>query len=160
MTVFSLAFRAIITSQFGIQSHHRSQFWRSEPSLFSVWRSDPPSTFPVLAFGAIITHPFRRLEPSPFPVSTVKSIVILCFDVQSHHRSSVSMFIYFQFRCSEPPLLSSLAFRATFALRRLKSLVILGLMPGVVLSYPHPQPSPFFLQFWHLESLFVPIHAF
>ncbi|RVW42812.1 hypothetical protein CK203_079950 [Vitis vinifera] len=99
--LFNLAFRAVITSQFGVQSHHRflvlafraitSQFWRSEPSsLFSVlafraiiasqfWRSEPSSLFFILAFRAIIAFQFWRSEPSS----------LFSFGVQSHH--------YFQF---------------------------------------------------------------
>ena len=61
------AFRAI-TSQFGVQSHHRSQFWRSEPSsLFSFgvqshhyfqFGVQSLHHFSFLAFKAIIASQF------------------------------------------------------------------------------------------------------
>ncbi|RVW37578.1 Gypsy retrotransposon integrase-like protein 1 [Vitis vinifera] len=63
-----LAFKAIVASQ----------FWRSEPSLFSVWHSEPLSLF-SLAFRIIIAFQFWRSEP----------LSLLSFGVQSHH--------YFQF---------------------------------------------------------------
>ncbi|RVW98085.1 hypothetical protein CK203_029077 [Vitis vinifera] len=80
ITIFGLAFRAIITIfSFGVQSHHYIQFWRSEPSLFSVWRSEPSSLFSVW-----------RSEPSS----------LLSFGIHSHH--------YFRFRLPEPSLSSCL----------------------------------------------------
>ncbi|WJZ87834.1 hypothetical protein VitviT2T_007184 [Vitis vinifera] len=176
------AFRAIITSQFGVQSHHRSQFWhskpssfsilafraiiasqfwRSEPSLFSVWGSEPSSLisfgvqshhrFSVLAFRAVITifslvfravitSQFWRSEPSLFSVWGSEPSSLISFGVQSHHRFSVLAFravitifslvfravitsqfwrsepSLFSVWCSKPSSLLSLAFRAIIVL--------------------------------------------
>ncbi|RVW35306.1 Transposon Tf2-12 polyprotein [Vitis vinifera] len=108
--VFILAFRAIISSQCGVQSHYfflvsvfraisifhsafraiiTSQSWHSEPSAFSIRRSEPSPLlsfgvqshhhFSVLAFRAIITSQFWRSGPSS----------LLSFGVQSHHHFSI-----------------------------------------------------------------------
>ena len=110
--VFILAFRAIISSQCGVQSHYfflvsvfraisifhsafraiiTSQSWHSEPSAFSIRRSEPSPLlsfgvqshhhFSVLAFRAIITSQFRCSEPSS----------LLSLGIQSHQHFPFSV---------------------------------------------------------------------
>ena len=81
--IFSLAFKATIYSQFGIQSHVHS-------SAFRVIIS-----FSVLAFRAIITaSQFQRSEPSSshfFFQRSEPSLSLLSFGVQSHHHHIFSL---------------------------------------------------------------------
>ena len=83
------AFRAIIiTSQFGVQSHHRSQFRRSEPSssLLSFWRSESSS---LLSFGIQSHHCFSVLAFRAITIFSLafRAVITSQFGVQSHHHS-------------------------------------------------------------------------
>ncbi|RVX07611.1 Pol polyprotein [Vitis vinifera] len=81
-SLFSLAFRAIITSSLAFRAIIAFQFWRSEPSLFSV-----------LAFRAIIAFQFWCSEPSLFQFGVQSHYHYFQCGVQSHHRFSVLAFI-------------------------------------------------------------------
>ena len=74
---FSSAFRAIT-----------SQYQRSKPSSshFQFWRSEP-SSFSVLAFRAFIVLSFGVQSHHRFSVLAFKAIIILSFGVQTHHHS-------------------------------------------------------------------------
>ncbi|RVW71024.1 Elongation factor 2 [Vitis vinifera] len=121
ITVFSVsAFRAIIGFQINIQSHHHH--------------------FSAPAFRVIITFRFRRSEPSPcfqFRRSEPSSVFRSTFRVASSvsaFRAIIGFQIDIQSRILKPPPLSSLAFRATFSLRRLEPLVILGVVRPLLIS--------------------------
>ena len=136
LSLLSLGIQSHQHFPFGVQSHHHfsvsafraiitSQSWHSEPSTFSIRRSEPSPLlsfgvqshhhFSVLAFSAIsifhsaftaiTTSQFRRSEPSP----------LHSFGVQGHHHFSVSAFraiITSQFRRSEPSSLFSLGIQS------------------------------------------------
>ena len=132
------AFRAIITSQLwrseplfllslGVQSHHHFLFNARSHHFFSVPAFKATTSFQLGIQSHICTYVFRVVSHSRF-------------DARSHIliSTSIAITIFSQFRRSKPPPLSSLAFRATFALWRSEPLVILGSMLEVVLSYPHP----------------------
>ncbi|RVW70441.1 hypothetical protein CK203_058338 [Vitis vinifera] len=136
IVAFSVSvFRAVITSQidaqscifsFGVQSHHyRIPVRHSEPSsLLSLGiqshRHFPFSVqshhhFSVLAFRAIITSQFWRLEASSLLSLGIQSHRHFPFGVQSHHHFSVSAFraiITSQFWRSEPSSLLSLGIQS------------------------------------------------
>ncbi|RVW86743.1 hypothetical protein CK203_042830 [Vitis vinifera] len=103
-----LAFKAIVASQ----------FWRSEPSLFSVlafkaivasqfWRSEP-SLFSVLAFKAIVASQFWRSEPSLFSVWHSEPLSLFSWRSESSSLFSfgVRAIVASQFWRSEPSLFS------------------------------------------------------
>ena len=90
--IFILAFRASISSRFGIHSHGFSSAFRVIMS-FLVWRSKPHFHFGIQSYCSL---------------SGVQSHCSI-LGVQSHHLSTI--------RRSEPPSLLILAFRATIFLQ-------------------------------------------
>ena len=114
-------FRATIILNFGVQSHHHSQFWCSKPSSLLILDFRATISFSVSAFRAIIILSFSIRSHHCFTVSAFKvaylvlafrAIIPSYFGIQNHH--------FYPVWCSESLSLSSSAFRATisFSVRR------------------------------------------
>ena len=148
-------FKSIIILSFGVQSHHHSQFWRSEP---------PPS-FSVSAFRAIIILSFGIQSYHRLSVSEFKAIIILSFGVQSHH--------YSQFRSSEPSSFLVSAFRTiiilNFGIQSHHRFLVLAFKVIIAPQFRHLEPpsllsfgvqSHHHSQFWRSESSSFSVSAF
>ncbi|RVW45299.1 Pol polyprotein [Vitis vinifera] len=171
ITIFSLAFKAIVAFR----------FWRSEPSsLFSVRRSEPSSLFSfgvqshhhflfsvqshrrfsVLAFRAIVAFQFWRSEPSLFLVWRSEPSSLFSFGVRSHHYSQYrshhhhyfqfgvqSHHHYFQFGVQSHRRFSVLAFRA---------IAIFSLAFRAIIAFQFWRSEPSLFSVWRSEpsSLF------
>ena len=115
LSTYSLAVRATIFLQFGVQSHIFSLTFRVVVHFLIVRRSEPPSFF-SLAFKATIPSQLWRSE-SLFSTWCSEPPCLLSYDVPSR-LSQLDIHSY-QFTVGhlEPPFLFSLAFRATISLQ-------------------------------------------
>ena len=142
---------------FGVQSHHHSQFRRSEPSSFhsfGIQSRISISAFRatiILSFGTRSHHRFTvsafraasqfwLSKPPSFLVSTFIAIII------SQFRSSES---HLQFQRSKPPSLLILAFKAASPVRRSEPLSLYNLAFRVTVRFT----------VWHYDRAFIDIFS-
>ncbi|RVW49155.1 hypothetical protein CK203_087479 [Vitis vinifera] len=157
-SLFSLAFRATISSQFGVQSHH----------LFSIraFRATISSQFGVKSHHLLVA---RRSEPSSLLATTFRVILLsltfratisLQLGVQGHHRFSVTTFKVVFLSLTFGSHISSLVFGVTILSSLTFKAIILS-WPGIhshIFSVQSYVPS---IQSWPLSSVLgVQSHVF